>query len=87
MYIFVSNLNIMSNTRKVTITLTRYYSKQSSIEIEVDNNIQDDELKDYLTENNELDNQLTEALDKANLVADEDKYEFQDPTNNFGGHL
>ena len=87
MYIFVSNLNIMSNTRKVTITLTRYYSKQSSIEIEVDNNIQDDELKDYLTENNELDNQLTEALDKANLVVDEDKYEFQDPTNNFGGHL
>jgi hypothetical protein len=77
----------MSNTRKVTITLTRYYSKQSSIEIEVDNNIQDDELKDYLTENNELDNQLTEALDKANLVVDEDKYEFQDPTNNFGGHL
>jgi len=77
----------MSKTRKVTVTMNRYYSKQVSVEIEVDENIKDEELKDFLTENEELDSQLQKSLETATLVVDEDTFEFQDPTNNFGGSL
>lgn len=67
--------------------MTRYYSKQVSVEIDVDENIKDDDLIDHLTENKELDSQLEEGIANASLSSDEDKYEFQDPENNFGGHL
>lgn len=77
----------MSATRKVTVTATRYYSKQTTIEVDVPVEIQDDELIDFLTENEELDNQIEEGLFEDSLSADDDSYEFQDPTNNFGGHL
>jgi hypothetical protein len=77
----------MSKTRKVTVTMNRYYSKQVSVEIDVDVNIKDDELQDFLTENEELDSQLQKSLETAALVVDEDTYEFQDPTNDFGGSL
>ena len=74
-------------TRKVSVTATRYYSKQTTIEIDVPVNIQDDELIDFLTENEELDNQIEEGLFQDSFSADDDEYEFSDPTNNFGGHL
>ncbi len=77
----------MSATRKVTVTATRYYSKQTTIEVDVPVEIQDDELIDFLTENEELDNQIEEGLYESSLSADDDSYEFQDPTNDFGGHL
>lgn len=77
----------MSNTRKVTVTMNRYYSKQVSVEIEVDENIKDEELKDFLTENEELDSQLESRLAEQSLTVDEDTFEFQDPTNNYGGNL
>jgi hypothetical protein len=77
----------MSATRKVTVTATRYYSKQTTIEVDVPVEIQDDELIDFLTENEELDNQIEEGLFEDSLSADDDSYEFQDPTNDFGGHL
>ena len=74
-------------TRKVTVTATRYYSKQTTIEVDVPVNIQDDELIDFLTENEELDNKIEEGLYQDTLSADDDSYEFSDETNNFGGHL
>jgi len=74
-------------TRKVTVTATRYYSKQTTVEIDVPVNIKDDELIDFLTVNEELDNQIEEGLFQDSLSADDDTFEFQDPTNNFGGHL
>jgi hypothetical protein len=74
-------------TRKVSVTATRYYSKQTTIEVDVPVEIQDDELIDFLTHNEELDNQIEEGLFQDSLSADDDSYEFQDPTNNFGGHL
>ena len=77
----------MSATRKVTVTATRYYSKQTTIEVDVPVEIQDDELIDFLTENEELDNQIEEGLYESSFSADDDSYEFQDPTNDFGGHL
>jgi hypothetical protein len=77
----------MSETRKVTVTATRYYSKQTTIEVDVPVEIQDDELIDFLTESEELTEQIEEGLFQDSLSADDDNYEFQDPTNNFGGHL
>jgi len=74
-------------TRKVTVTATRYYSKQTTVEIDVPVNIKDDELIDFLTVNEELDNKIEEGLFQDSLSADDDTFEFQDPTNNFGGHL
>lgn len=74
-------------TRKVTVTATRYYSKQTTVEIDVPVNIQDDELIDFLTESEELREEIEEGLYQDSLGVDDDSYEFQDPTNNFGGHL
>ena len=74
-------------TRKVTVTATRYYSKQTTIEVDVPVEIQDDELIDFLTYSEELTEQIEERLFQDSLSADDDIFEFQDPTNNFGGHL
>ena len=74
-------------TRKVTVTATRYYSKQTTVEIDVPVDIQDDELIDFLTVSEELTVQIDEGLAKDSFSVDDDTYEFQDPTNNFGGHL
>lgn len=74
-------------TRKVTVTATRYYSKQTTIDIDIPIDIKDDELIDFLTNNKELDEQIEEGLYESSLSADDDTFEFQDPTNNFGGHL
>jgi hypothetical protein len=74
-------------TRKVIVTATRYYSKQTTVEVDVPVEIRDDELIDFLTENKELDLKIDEGLFKDSLSADDDSIEFQDPTNNFGGHL
>ncbi len=74
-------------TRKVSITVTRYYSKQTTIEVDVPVEIQSDELINFLTESEELTEQIEEGLYQDSLSADDDTYEFQDPTNNFGGHL
>jgi hypothetical protein len=77
----------MSETRKVTVTATRYYSKQTTVEVDVPVEIKDDELIDFLTENEELTEEIEQKLFEDSLSADDDSYEFQDPTNNFGGHL
>jgi hypothetical protein len=77
----------MRKTRKVTVTATRYYSKQTTVEIDVPVDIQDDDLINFLTVNEELDLKIDEGLFQDSLSADDDTIEFQDPTNNFGGHL
>lgn len=74
-------------TRKVTVTATRYYSKQTAVEIDVPMNIKDDELIDFLTESKELDDKIENGLSSAQLIADDDTFEFYDQTNDLGGHL
>ena len=73
--------------RTVTVTATRYYSKQTTIEVEVDDAMVDEDLHEYLTNDEIIDNQIEEGLGEASLVGDETKYEYQDPTNQTGGHL
>jgi len=74
-------------TRKVSVTLTRYYSKQATVEVDVPVDITDDNLIDFLIVNKELDEKIEEGLFQDSLSIDDESYEFQDPTNNFGGHL
>jgi len=74
-------------TRKVTITTTIYYSKQTAIEVEVDETIKDDELVEYLTNNDDIDVLIEDGLGGAQLVTDDVTYEYQDTTNGMGGHL
>lgn len=77
----------MSDTRKVTVTVTRYYSKQVQLEVDVPNEIGEDDVQDWLTENDDLTERVGNALDKAILYDDEDNWEYEDPENNSGGHL
>ncbi len=74
-------------TRTVSVTIERHYSKQATIEIEVDENLVGEELQEYLTNNEQVDDLLENALFEANLVGDDTIYEYQDPTNGDGGHL
>jgi hypothetical protein len=73
--------------RKIILTATRTYSKTISFEVEVDENITDDKLIDYLSQDNEINETFEERIYQASLSLDETTYEFQDPTNKFGGTL
>jgi hypothetical protein len=76
-------------TKKVNLTITKYYSEQVQIELDVDINIKDDDLVNYLTndEDGNIDAKIVEAFDKSNLVIDETKYEYYDNDTQIGGHL
>lgn len=75
------------STRKVTVTIQRTYTKQATIEVDVDVNLTGEELQDFLTADEEIDTLLENALAEDSLSADETIYEYQDPTNQTGGHL
>ena len=73
--------------RIVTIEVTRYYSKTATISIEVDNDLVDEALTDYLTNDVEVDSLCEDGLGDASLVGENTTYEWQDPTNSTGGTL
>jgi hypothetical protein len=73
--------------RTVSVTIERHYSKQVTIEVEVDENLVGEELQEFLTDSAEIDNRLEEALHQRNLIDDDTIYEYSDPINNDGGHL
>ena len=74
-------------TRKVDVTITRTFFKEVTVTIDVDNEIVDDDLITYLTENTLLDNLLETEIEKEELVDGDTEYSFSDIENNFGGHL
>jgi hypothetical protein len=73
--------------RIVKVEVTRYYSKMSVVEIEVDTALIDDSLVDYLTNDDDVNSLLEDALYDASLVGENTTYEWQDPTNGIGGTL
>jgi hypothetical protein len=77
----------MSATRKVSVIVTRYYSKQTTVEIDVPVDIKDDELVDFLTENEDLDVKIAEGLAQDSLSVDDDTFEYWDKDNEIGGTL
>ena len=74
-------------TRTVSVTIERHYSKQVTIEVEVDENIVGEELQEFLTESEEINNRLEEVLHQDELSTDDTIYEYSDLINNDGGHL
>jgi hypothetical protein len=74
-------------TKIVSVTIERHYSKQATIEVEVDDKIIDDELQTFLTNDDAINELLENALFDSSLIGDDTIYEYQDPTNNDGGHL
>jgi hypothetical protein len=73
--------------RTVTVTIERHYSKTATIEVEVDDDLVDEDLQEYLTNDEVINDQLENALSEASLQGDDTIYEYSDPTNNDGGHL
>ena len=73
--------------RTVTVTATRYYSKQTTIEVEVDDALVDEDLHEYLTNDEIIESQIEEGISEASLVGEDTEYEYSDPTNHDGGHL
>lgn len=73
--------------RTVTVTATRYYSKQTTIEVEVDDALVDEDLHEYLTNDEIIENLIEEGISEASLVGEDTEYEYSDPTNHDGGHL
>lgn len=73
--------------RIVTVEVTRYYSKTAMVEVAVDDELVDDALVDFLTNDEDLDNEFENALFDASLVGEDTTYEYSDITNNMGGHL
>jgi hypothetical protein len=71
----------------VSVTIERHYTKQATIEVEVDDSIVGEELQEYLTNDEQVDELLEDALFESTLFGDDTIYEYQDPTNGDGGHL
>ena len=74
-------------TKKIIIETTRTYTKTTTIEVEVDVNLKNDELIDFLGNDSEIDNQIENSIGNASLDGGGTQYNFQDPTENFGGSL
>ena len=74
-------------TKIVSVTIERHYSKQATIEVEVDDTIIYYELQTFLTNDDAINELLENALFDSSLIGDDIIYEYQDPTNNDGGHL
>ncbi len=73
--------------RIVTVEVTRYYSKTSTVEVTVDDDLVDEALVDYLTNDEDVNDQFENAIADASLVGENTTYEYSDPTNQTGGHL
>lgn len=73
--------------RIVTVTIERHYSKTATIEVEVDDDLIDEALQEFLSGDDVINDELEEALGSASLDGDDTIYEYSDPTNNDGGHL
>jgi hypothetical protein len=85
--LFKDDGNFKLPNRTVTVTIERHYSKTATIEVEVGDELVDEDLHEYLTNDELINDQLENALSEASLQGDDTIYEYSDPTNNMGGHL
>jgi len=69
-------------TKIVSVTIERHYSKQATIQVEVDENLVGQELREFLSESETINDLLEEAIADDSLSGDDTLYEYQDPKNN-----
>lgn len=74
-------------TKIVSVTMTRTYFKTAMIEVEVDENLKDEELQEFLTNDSAIEIRLENEISESDLDGGDDEYEYSDPTNNDGGYL
>lgn len=74
-------------TRKVKLMVTRTYTKEVEFEVDVDDSIGFDDIQDYLTANNEIDEIAEVQLGEASLIGGETEWRFDDVTLGTGGSL
>lgn len=74
-------------TKIVSVTMTRNYFKTATIEVEVDENLKDEELQNFLTNDVAIDLRMENEISESSLDGGNDEWEYSDPTNNDGGHL
>ena len=72
-------------TKIVSVTIERHYSKQATIQVEVDENLVGQELREFLSESETINDLLEEAIADDSLSGDDTLYEYQDPKNNDSG--
>jgi hypothetical protein len=74
-------------TKIVSVTMTRNYFKTATIEVEVDENLKDEELQEFLTNDVAIELRMENEISEASLDGGDDEWEYSDTTNNDGGHL
>ena len=73
--------------KTVQVTLTRQYYKEVTINVEVEDSLEGEELTDFLSTDKDVDDRLEGALVESSLFGGDDEYTFYDEKGNFGGHL
>ena len=73
--------------KTVTILVTRNYYKTASIEVEVDENLKDEELQNYLTKSSKIDDEIEDALYASSFQVADTEYLYEDPYNSDGGQF
>ncbi len=76
-------------TKQISIEVTRYYSKTATFLVDVDENLVGDSLQQFLATDKEIDSKIEENIFQATLDSsgDNNTYEYQDPTEDDGGHF
>ena len=74
-------------TKIVSVTMTRTYFKTATIEVDVDENLKDEELQEFLTNDVAIELRMENEISEASLDGGDDEWEYSDTTNNDGGHL
>jgi len=73
--------------KTIKITTIRYYSKISEIEALVDETLTGDDLIDFLTNDDDINDKIENDLSECSLSPDDTTYEFYDEKEQFGGHF
>jgi hypothetical protein len=72
-------------TKIVTVNVVRYYSKFATIEIEVPAGLVGDDLVEFISDDDDLNDEYEDAIKNAYYEKDDTKFEWVDPLDNNGG--
>lgn len=73
--------------KTVQVTLSRQYYKEVTINVQVEDSLEGEDLQEFLSTDVDIDNRLEEASSESSLFGGDDEYTFYDEIDNFGGHL
>ena len=74
--------------RVVELTVTRYYSKQVTFSVKIPRSIDEDDIQDYLTEDEDIDALAMEKLNNStDLNEDDTEWDYLIPSLQTGGTL